>query len=79
LSFQKPYGDKCGLDFDPNASTSKTTPLNEGKTIFVPLACIDDIAPKVVDKGNGVFVGNRSKVERFNPPNRQPSLSNHPS
>jgi hypothetical protein len=48
LSSLKPYGDKCGLGFDQNASILKTTPINKGKINFVPSTCVDDIAPRVV-------------------------------
>jgi hypothetical protein len=70
LSSQKPFEDKCGLGFDKSASALKITLVNKGKTFFVP-PCVEDV-PIVVDKGNGVFVGNMPMVEGMNAPRRQP-------
>jgi hypothetical protein len=43
--------------------------------IFSPRpTCANDIAPRVVDKGNGAYVGNMPKIEGVNPSDRQSSI-----
>ena len=55
LSFQKPYGDTYGLDFDNDALYSKDTPSTQGKILFVPAIVIEDPSSRILDKGGMVF------------------------
>jgi hypothetical protein len=47
--------------------------VSKGKINFEPILLVETSSPSMIDKGKGVSVPNRSKVENFEPPKRQPS------
>jgi hypothetical protein len=57
LSFQKFHGNKCGVDFEKEASTSQNPPNSQGMIVFVPPIIAKESSPslnstKLDRKGN---------------------------
>lgn len=75
INCQKPHGDKSGLGFSSDASTSQTPFVTKDKISFVSSTSCVKTALSGVNKGKGLsdFVGSKSKGGH--PPRRQPSQS----
>lgn len=59
LSFQKFHGDKCGVDFEKEVSTSQNPPNSQGMIVLVPPIIAKESSPSLssrkLEKGKGIL------------------------
>ncbi|GLT55307.1 hypothetical protein SLA2020_284430 [Shorea laevis] len=65
ISFQKSYGDKCGLGLVHNAYCSKGAPINKGKMNFVPSFMLLNNAPRIDSRARRVWVDIKSSDKSY--------------